>query len=207
MRLWRVVSRLTKIMTVNSICWNCQSSIPLNTFICQKCNKIQPPRQVDEFELMGLTKKFDLDLEELENAYLKLQQLFHPDKYSQLSDQEIKYSTLLSSMINEAYQKLNSSISRASILLKLNGFNPQLEDRSFNDLEILEEVMEIQNEFQEAQNPEQKKKSIQKLNLKITETINNLSKSFKIKEYKIANKLNIKLSYLEKIRIDFKKQL
>ena len=67
--------------------------------------------------------------------------------------------------------------------------------------------MEIQNEFQEAQNPEQKKKSIQKLNLKITETINNLSKSFKIKEYKIANKLNIKLSYLEKIRMDFKKQL
>ena len=65
------------------------------SFFCQKCNKIQPPKQVDEFKLMGISETFDLDLDELEKAYLKLQQLFHPDKYSQLSDQEIKYSTLL----------------------------------------------------------------------------------------------------------------
>ena len=124
-------------MSVNSICWNCGNDIPSNFFLCQKCNKIQPPKQVDEFKLMGISKTFDLDLDELEKAYLKLQQLFHPDKYSQLSDQEIKYSTLLSSMINEAYQKLNSSISRATILLKLNGFNPPSEDKSFNDPDVL----------------------------------------------------------------------
>jgi len=194
-------------MSVNSICWNCQSAIPPNIFLCQKCNKIQPPKQVDEFKLLGISEKFDLDLEELENAYLKLQRLFHPDKYSQLSNQEIKYSTLLSSMINEAYQKLHSSISRASILLKLNGFNSHSEDQSFNDPEVLEEIMDIQNNFLEAENSEQKKSSIQNLNRKIRETMNNLSISFNNKEYEVANKLNIKLSYLEKIRADFKKQL
>ena len=194
-------------MSVNTICWNCENIIPPNTFLCYKCNKIQPPRQVDEFKLMGLSETFDLDLDELENAYLKLQQLFHPDKYSQLSDQEIKYSTLLSSMINEAYQKLNSSISRATILLKLNGFNPHSEDKSFNDPEVLEEIMDIQNEFLKADSYEQKKLSIQKLNFKISETMDKLSTSFKKKEYQIAKKLNVKLSYLEKIKIDFKKQL
>ena len=194
-------------MSVKTICWNCENIVPPNTFLCYKCNKIQPPRQLDEFKLMGLSETFDLDLDELENNYLKLQQLFHPDKYSQLSDQEIKYSTLLSSMINEAYQKLNSSISRATILLKLNGFNLHSEDKSFNDPEVLEEIMDIQNEFTKAENSEQKKLSIQKLNLKISETMNNLSTSFKKKEYQIANKLNVKLSYLEKIKIDFKKQL
>ena len=194
-------------MSVNTICWNCENIIPPNTFLCNKCNKIQPPRQLDEFKLMGLSETFDLDLDELENNYLKLQQLFHPDKFSQLSDQEIKYSTLLSSMINEAYQKLNSSISRATILLKLNGFNLHSEDKSFNDPEVLEEIMDIQNEFTKAENSEQKKLSIQKLNLKISETMDNLSISFKKKEYEIANKLNIKLSYLEKVRMDFKKQL
>ena len=35
--------------------------------------------------------------------------------------------------------------------------------------------------------------------------MDNMSISFKNKEYAIANKLNVKLSYLEKIRIDFKK--
>ena len=134
-------------MSVNSICWNCENVIPPDHFFCQKCNKIQPPKQVDEFKLMGISETFDLDLDELEKSYLKLQQLFHPDKYSQLSDQEIKYSTLLSSMINEAYQKLNSSISRATILLKLNGYNPHSEDKSFNDPDVLEEIMDIQNEF------------------------------------------------------------
>ena len=193
-------------MSLSSICWNCQSTVPLNTFLCQKCNKIQPPKQLDEFKLLGVSEKFDLDLQELENAYLKLQRLFHPDKYSQLSDQEIKYSTLLSSMINEAYQKLNSSISRASILLKLNGFNSHSEDQSFNDPEVLEEIMDIQNNFLEAENPEQKKDSIQQLNRKISETMNNLSISFNKREYEGANRLNIKLSYLVKIRKDFKKQ-
>lgn len=194
-------------MSDNSICWNCQNVIPTNSFLCKKCNKIQPPKQVDEFKLLGISEKFDLDLEELENAYLKLQRLFHPDKYSQLSDKEIKYSTLLSSMINDAYQKLNNSISRASILLKLNGFNSHSEDQSFNDPEVLEEIMDIQNNFLEAENFEKKKSSIQKLNLKISETINNLSISFDKKEYKVAERLNIKLSYLEKIKTDFKKQL
>ena len=59
-------------MSVKSICWNCQNIIPPNIFLCQKCNKIQPPKQLDEFKLLGISEKFDLDLEELENAYLKL---------------------------------------------------------------------------------------------------------------------------------------
>ena len=40
-------------MSVNSICWNCENVIPPNLFFCQKCKKIQPPKQVDEFKLMG----------------------------------------------------------------------------------------------------------------------------------------------------------
>ena len=67
--------------------------------------------------------------------------------------------------------------------------------------------MEIQNEFLEAENYQKKQSSIEKLNLRISETTNELSRSFKNKNYEIANKLNIKLSYLEKIRFDFKKHL
>ena len=41
-------------MSVNSICWNCENVIPPNLFLCQKCNKIQPPKEVDEFKLTNL---------------------------------------------------------------------------------------------------------------------------------------------------------
>ena len=153
-----------------------------NVFLCQKCNKIQPPKQVNEFKLLGISEKFDLDLEELEDAYLKLQQLFHPDKYSQLSEKEIKYSTLLSSMINEAYQKLNSSISRATVLLQLNGINSHPEDSSFNDSQVLEEIMEIQNEFLEAEDSEQKRYQFKNLTQE-------LQKQLMIYQYHLKNKI------------------
>ena len=40
--------------------------------------KIQSDSNIDEFELFDIEKKFSVDLEHLEQKYLKLQQLFHP---------------------------------------------------------------------------------------------------------------------------------
>ena len=182
-------------MVENISCWNCQHKINSNAFLCTKCKKIQPPKDINEFELFGIDREFDLDLDKLESSYLKLQQLFHPDKFSNLSEKEIKYSTLLSSMINEAYQKLNNSISRATLLLDMQGFNLPSQETSYNDSEVLEEIMEIQNTFLEAENSELKNIVLENLNSRINKTTNDISKSFKSKNYDIANKLNIKLSY------------
>ena len=56
-------------MSINSICWNCQNTIPKYVLLCKKCNKIQPPQQIDEFKLMGVCEKFDLDIDiETENS-------------------------------------------------------------------------------------------------------------------------------------------
>ena len=165
------------------------------------------PDKVDEFQLLGMEKTFDLNLDKLENSYLKLQQLFHPDRFSNLSEKEIRYSTMLSSMINDAYQKLKNSISRANLLLKSIGINPNFDKDSFNDSSVLEEIMEIQNKFLETETSKSKKLLIKELELRISQVTNNISETFQIKNYEEVNKLNIKLSYLEKIRNDFKKQL
>ncbi len=194
-------------MLASLVCWNCENKINPGVFLCEKCNKIQPPQDIDEFQLLGINREFDINLEELENSYLRLQQLFHPDKYIELSEKEIKYSTLLSSMINDAYQKLNNSVSRATLLLNLFGFTLPSEKTSYNDSEVLEEVMEIQNKFFDAENSESKNVILENLNSRIDKTKNDISKSFKSKNYEVAHKLNIKLSYLEKIKTDFKKHL
>ena len=110
-------------------------------------------------------------------------------------------------MINEAYQNLKNPVSRASLLLKLEGVNKSLEENSFNDPEILEEIMEIQNKFLDSDDLESKKIVLKDINNSLLKTTRDISKSFEEKKYDIAQKLNIKLSYLEKIKKDFKKQL
>lgn len=187
-------------MDTNTSCWNCKSLVGNNQFFCHKCKKIQKPNHENEFKIFGVQEKFDLNLEELEEKYLKLQRLFHPDKYSTCSDQEIKLSTLHSSLINDAYQKLCDNNARAELLLKVKGYSVLLENRSFNDSDILEQIMDIQNECLEATNLESKKKVLKNLNSVILVSLNDLKSSFAEKKYEEANKINIKLSYLEKMK-------
>lgn len=187
-------------MDTNTSCWNCKSLVGYNQFFCHKCKKIQKPNHENEFKIFGVQEKFDLNLEELEEKYLKLQKLFHPDKYSTFSEQEIKLSTSHSSLINDAYQKLCDNNARAELLLKVKGYGVLLENRSFNDSDILEQIMDIQNECLEATNLESKKKVLKNLNSVILVSLNDLKSSFAEKKYEEANKINIKLSYLEKMK-------
>ena len=191
-------------MDTNTSCWNCKSLVGNIPFFCHKCKKIQKPNHENEFKIFGVQEKFDLNLEELEEKYLKLQRLFHPDKYSTCSDQEIKLSTFHSSLINDAYQKLRDNNARAELLLKVKGYSVLLENRSFNDSDILEQIMDIQNECLEATNLESKKKVLKNLNSVILVSLNDLKSSFAEKKYEEANKINIKLSYLEKMKKNLK---
>ena len=187
-------------MDTNTSCWNCKSLVGNNQFFCHKCKKIQKPNHENEFKIFGVQEKFDLNLEELEEKYLKLQKLFHPDKYSTFSEQEIKLSTSHSSLINDAYQKLCDNNSKTELLLKVKGYGVLLENRSVNNSDILEQIMDIQNECLEATNLESKKKVLKNLNSVILVSLNDLKSSFAEKKYEEANKINIKLSYLEKMK-------
>ena len=194
-------------MTVDAKCWNCGAKVKRNAFFCSNCNKIQEPLSFNEFELLGVDKKFDLDNEVLENNYLKLQQTLHPDNFSILSDKEIKYSTIFSSMINDAYQKLSNANLRAEVLLKAKGLNNSDESKSFNNSEILEEIMDIQNMCINENDEKVIKEASLELDDKIFKTLSELSSSFDNEDYKKASQLNIKLSYLEKIKKNLKELL
>ncbi len=191
-------------MVTSHICWNCKNKVDPKNLFCSKCNKIQLPKTLNEFELLGIEEIYNLNLEFLENRYLKLQKMVHPDKFSNLSDKEIKYSTLLSSMINDAYQKLENKNSRANLILTLRGFTKESESKSYNDPEVLEEIMNIQNRCLETDSLQSKKEILKELDYKISNTSKGISESFDIEDYKNAYKLNIKLSYLEKIKNNLK---
>ncbi|MEE2695293.1 MAG: Fe-S protein assembly co-chaperone HscB [Pseudomonadota bacterium] len=191
-------------METQEICWNCKHHLQIKNFFCDNCEKIQSPWDINEFELLGLERKYKIDLDDLENKYLRLQQLFHPDKFLNFSEKEKKYSTIFSSKINDAYQKIINNSTRANILFKALGYEIDLEKKSYDDPEVLEEIMEIQNKCLSIDKKESKRKILKDLDQRIEETTEQLSKSFDDKNYPKAKKLNIKLSYLEKIRKNLK---
>lgn len=191
-------------MLNNSKCWNCQNKEEHKNFFCTNCQKIQPPKDINEFELLGIEQSYDIDLDKLENRYLQLQKLFHPDKFSNSSEIEKNYSTTLSSMINDAYEKLEDLNSRANILLRLNGYMESDENKSFDNLEVLEEIMELQSKCLNTSELNKKKEILKDIDSKIHSTSGDISKSLDMKDFSNANKYNIKLSYLEKMRKSLK---
>lgn len=110
-------------------------------------------------------------------------------------------------MINEAYQNLGNSYLRANIILKLEGHNISKDDESFNDEEILEEIMELQNKCFDVNDLDSKKEMLNEIDRNINITIKNLSESFGNRDFKSANKNNIKFSYLEKMKKNLKSLL
>ena len=144
--------------------------------------------------------EFLIDLNVLEDKYLELQSKLHPDKFVNSSQNEKDFSNEHSSRINESYKLLKNNVSRANIILKSNGYDLEKESKTFGDEKMLEDIMDLQSKCMLAENEISKKKIRNEIKEVIDETINELNLLFKKKSWKEAYNLNVKLSYLEKMK-------
>lgn len=72
----------------------------------------------DPFALLGLQKKYDLDMDLLEKAYFTAQKETHPDRFISASSEEKAQASKRSADINQAYLILKDPLRRAELLLK-----------------------------------------------------------------------------------------
>ncbi|PPE03343.1 hypothetical protein [Holospora curviuscula] len=72
-------------------------------------------KRMDWFELFGLPKRFLMDLDVLEKAYLQKQKIVHPDSWGNHSS---KVTAQLSAYINTVYTHLKTPSLRAEYMLK-----------------------------------------------------------------------------------------
>ncbi|RYG69866.1 Fe-S protein assembly co-chaperone HscB [archaeon] len=104
-------------------CWKCGTHIEQQQLFCEQpeCGVVQALRSEDTnlFDMFQLPKTFDLDLDQLENAYKTLQKSLHPDKFATKSSSEKQKSTVTSSTINYAYETLRSPVHRAEYMVRL----------------------------------------------------------------------------------------
>ncbi|XP_008191980.2 iron-sulfur cluster co-chaperone protein HscB [Tribolium castaneum] len=128
-------------------CWQCGIERKnLGELFCEQCNYIQsPPEKDNYFKIFELEEKFSIDPKQLTSKYRQMQGLLHPDKFSNKSDTEKDISAEFSSLVNKAYNTLQTPLKRAIHLLHLKGAVID-EDQRVEDPEFLMEIMELNEE-------------------------------------------------------------
>ncbi|MCI4392871.1 hypothetical protein PGIGA_G00150870 [Pangasianodon gigas] len=129
-------------------CWSCGSSAQL--FFCSSCNTIQPPHdKATYFQILNCDETFALDTQKLQGKYIELQRSLHPDKFSQKSQTEQRYSEEQSALVNKAYRTLQKPLTRSVYLLQLRGVELEEGTDSAADPALLLKLMEVNEKLAE----------------------------------------------------------
>lgn len=144
---------------------------------------------------------FDIDDNQLENSYLKLQKLLHPDLYINKTEIEKNFAFKHSLLLNQSYETLKSPLKRSEYILNLNDIqvNNNHKQAIKPSPELLHDIFELQNDIEEATNQQDQEHIMKQISNDKNETYNALATSFKQKDYLTAAHLTIKLQFLEKL--------
>ena len=75
----------------------------------------------DPFAMLGVARRFDLDLKVLEKTHRELSRALHPDKYAQAGASERRAVLEKAASVNEAWRTVRDPIKRAEALFQLAG--------------------------------------------------------------------------------------
>ncbi|XP_017781534.1 PREDICTED: iron-sulfur cluster co-chaperone protein HscB, mitochondrial [Nicrophorus vespilloides] len=189
-----------KYSTVAAKCWKCgvsrQSQVDL---FCEKCNVIQAPtKEGNFFKVFNYQNSYNVDMKDLTNKYRKMQSVLHPDKFTNKSKEEQQISEEYSSLVNKAYNTLQIPLSRALHLLSLHGEVITENDKA-TDQNFLMEMMELNEEIEEAETPD----ALKALDLKNKQVLSQLAldiaKTFDGGNIAMAKELIIKMKYFNSL--------
>lgn len=185
---------------MSSTCWSCGADTPSQMF-CEHCNMLQPIDRANAFERLGFEVSFDVDQELVSQNYFKAQRLLHPDRFVGSHKTERTYSAQHAAAMNDAYETLISPIKRAQEMLRIAGFvQPNIEQQTLDDQELLLEVIELREQLLDADSGEQLNELKGQVEVLFDDNNITLSKAFAKADYEEAAKLLNRLRYLNKIR-------
>jgi molecular chaperone HscB len=104
---------------------------------------------VDHFTRLGLPRRFDLKLPEIEANYFRLSREVHPDFHSGTSAESQAQVLDASSKLNQAFRVLRNPFTRAEYLLELLAGNQPIENKNIPQ-SLLMEMMEFREQIEEA---------------------------------------------------------
>jgi molecular chaperone HscB len=143
------------------ICWSCEKEGGKGPF-CTACKAILPPDAgIDRFAVLGLPRKFEVDLGAAEAAYKELSRQLHPDRFAKADPRARKAALARTVEINDAWRTVKDPLRRADYLLELAGFSLGGDDQKGGQTAatkkvaapptFLIEILELRDELAEAQ--------------------------------------------------------
>ncbi len=137
-------------------CWSCSIGHNDSTLFCPHCSKIQPPPGCDFFQVLGLERRFEIDLAALEHEFHRLSRKVHPDRFARAEETERQWSLADTALLNDAYRTLKEPLHRTEYLLKLEGAEigeehsgKDRKDPSRVPADLLEEVFDLNMQLEE----------------------------------------------------------
>jgi molecular chaperone HscB len=104
------------------ICWSCEKEGGGGPF-CAACKAILPPDGgTDRFAVLGLPRRFEIDLGAAETAYKELSRQLHPDRFAKADPRARKAALARTVEINDAWRTVKDPLRRAEYLLELAGY-------------------------------------------------------------------------------------
>jgi molecular chaperone HscB len=128
------------------ICWSCERATGAGGS-CLSCGAILPPDpKADHFAVLGVERRYDLDLADLEARFRELSRKLHPDRFAKADPRVRRASLQRSVQLNEAWRTLKDPFRRAEYLLSLAGVSLTKEVPA----PLLIETLELREELGEA---------------------------------------------------------
>jgi len=131
-------------------CGECQQLME-SPIACASCGALGqlPADTFDCFELFGLDRSYEVDLEALHRKYLALSRVIHPDIASGEASDQRKQALNLSAELNRAYETLRDPVARAAYMLTLAG-GPSASEMKTVPQSLLGEVLVLRESIEEA---------------------------------------------------------
>ncbi len=161
--------------------------------ICPACRRPQPVLDTDHyFSVFGLEFRFHLDRSELENRFLKISRLLHPDRFSTSGADDQKNSLKRMGYLNQAYQTLKNADLLREYFFKYFDVKPQATDKSSVPSEIAESWFDLQDDMS--------LEKVRQFRADLNELKSQFSKGIALLEHEIDQELKLK-------KLDFNKML
>ena len=119
------------------------------TVVCDFCHSLNAPGVSDYYTLLGLERRFDIDLAQLQQKFLALTRHAHPDHHAKDTPDVQALALRISAGLNDAYRTLKEPSARASYLLELLGGKSSAQDKSVPD-GFLGTIVMMQEELADA---------------------------------------------------------
>lgn len=173
-------------------CWGCHGPVAGRALFCNSCGAIQPAREMDHFQRLGLEKRIDTDLDAMARNYAQLQRTFAPERFAIRGLTEKNHAARHLEMVREAYETLRDPVSRSRYWIKLNDSGP---GSAADPLPAI--VCELREEFSRAGETAQLDRLAQRAGQEIEFGIMKLLSSLRSREWKEANTILVTLDSME----------